>query len=114
MRRFLVLAALVACSPVWAQDAMFRANPEHTGVFAGPAIPQAPKIKWQFHTGAQVLSSPTFASGTVYVGSSDHFLYALDAATGTLKWKFKTGERITSSPIGMRYTCGVLTSATLL
>lgn len=98
MKRFLLLAALVVCSPVLAQEAMFRGNPEHTGVYAGLAVSQTPKIKWQFHTGAQVLSSPVVAGGALYVGSSDHYFYALDAATGTLKWKFKTAGRLTSSP----------------
>jgi outer membrane protein assembly factor BamB len=56
------------------------------------------KIKWQFHTNGQVLSSPAVSGDTLYVGSSDHQLYALDAASGTLKWKFKTDGRITSSP----------------
>jgi outer membrane protein assembly factor BamB len=77
---------------------MFRGNPQHTGVYPGPAVPQFTKIKWQFHTNGQVLSSPAISGDTLYVGSSDHQLYALDAASGTLKWKFKTDGRITSSP----------------
>lgn len=77
---------------------MFRGNPQHTGVYAGPGVPQLTKIKWQFHTNGQVLSSPAMANGTLVIGSSDHFLYALDAATGALRWKFKTDGRITSSP----------------
>lgn len=98
MKRLLLLAMLALCSPAFAQDAMFRGNPQHTGVFAGPAVSQFSKLKWQFHTGGQVLSSPAFADGTLFIGSSDHFLYALDASTGTLKWKFETGGRVTSSP----------------
>jgi len=98
LKRLLVLACLVFCSPVFAQDAMFRGNPQHTGVYSGPAISKFSKIKWQFHTKGQVLSSPAIAGGTLYVGSSDHFLYALDAATGSVRWKFKTEGRITSSP----------------
>jgi outer membrane protein assembly factor BamB len=98
LKRLLVLVTLVFCSPVFAQDAMFRGNPQHTGVYAGPAVPQFTKIRWQFHTNGQVLSSPVVADGTLYVGSSDHNLYALDAVTGALKWKFETAGRITSSP----------------
>jgi len=77
---------------------MFRGAPQHTGVYAGSGVPQFTKIKWQFHSDGQILSSPAIANGTLYVGSSDHFLYALDLAAGTLKWKFKTESRITSSP----------------
>lgn len=77
---------------------MFRGNPQHTGVYGGTGVPQFTKIKWQFHTDGQVLSSPVAVGDTLYVGSSDHNLYALDLAAGAMKWKFKTDSRITSSP----------------
>jgi outer membrane protein assembly factor BamB len=51
------------------------------------------------------LSSPVVVQGTVYFGSGDGNLYALDAATGELKWKFKTGDVIHASPA---YADGVL------
>jgi eukaryotic-like serine/threonine-protein kinase len=35
---------------------------------------------------------------TLYVGSDDGYLYALDATTGVLKWKYATGGAIRSSP----------------
>ena len=92
MKILLWLSAAVLCSPAFDQDAMFRGAPQHTGVYAGPGVPQFTKVKWQFHTDGQILSSPAIANGALYVGSSDHFLYALDLAAGTLKWKFKTGE----------------------
>jgi outer membrane protein assembly factor BamB len=98
MKRLLLLVTLLFCSPAFAQDAMFRGDLQHTGVYPGPAVPQFTKIKWQFRTNAQVLSSPAISGGALFVGSSDHNLYALDAATGALRWKFKTEGRITSSP----------------
>jgi outer membrane protein assembly factor BamB len=100
MRPIVALGALAVCWPVFAvaQDAMFRGNPEHTGVYDGAGVPQFSKIKWQFHTNAQVMSSPAVTPDTVYIGSVDHFLYALDRSTGTQKWRFKTDSRITSSP----------------
>jgi len=98
VKRLLLLSVLTFCSPLFAQEAMFRGNPQHTGIYPGPAVPQFTKIKWQFSTKGQVLSSPAIADGSLYVGSSDHFLYALDASNGALRWKFKTAGRITSSP----------------
>jgi outer membrane protein assembly factor BamB len=98
MNRLLLLLALALCSPAFADDAMFRGNPQHTGVYAASGVPQFTKIKWKFHTGGQILSSPAVAGGTLFLGSSDHFLYALDLASGTQKWKFQTDGRITSSP----------------
>jgi outer membrane protein assembly factor BamB len=44
------------------------------------------------------LSSPAIASDTVYVGSGDGNIYALDAASGGLRWKFHTGDVVHASP----------------
>jgi outer membrane protein assembly factor BamB len=44
------------------------------------------------------LSSPVVAQGTVYFGSGDGNMYALDAASGDLRWKFKTGDVVHASP----------------
>jgi outer membrane protein assembly factor BamB len=44
------------------------------------------------------LSSPSVAEGTVYVGSGDGNVYALDAASGELRWKFHTGNVVHASP----------------
>jgi outer membrane protein assembly factor BamB len=44
------------------------------------------------------LSSPAVADGTVYFGSSDGNVYALDAASGALRWKFATGGVVHASP----------------
>lgn len=38
------------------------------------------------------LSSPVVAQGTVYFGSGDGHLYALDAVSGDLRWKLPTGN----------------------
>jgi len=45
-----------------------------------------------------VTSSPTVADGTVYIGSRDNSVYALDAADGSQQWSFATGDRVRSSP----------------
>jgi outer membrane protein assembly factor BamB len=44
------------------------------------------------------LSSPAVASGTVYIGSGDQRVYALDAATGAVRWSFATGDVVHASP----------------
>ena len=43
-------------------------------------------------------AAPTVADGVVYVGSNDHRVYALDAATGNELWSFATGEVVVSVP----------------
>jgi eukaryotic-like serine/threonine-protein kinase len=81
-----------------AQPAMFRADAPHRGIYDAAGVAVLHGVRWTFRTGAAVISTPVVASGTVYVGSSDHNLYALDAATGALRWKFATHGRVSSSP----------------
>ena len=69
----------------------------HTGqsLYKGPVTAN---LKWEFKTGGSVFSSPVIGSdGTVYVGSSDNHLYAINR-DGSLKWKFKTEDDVSSSP----------------
>ena len=84
--------------PSFSQSApMFRGNPQHTGVYdAGPA--QFSKVKWTFHTNGMLISSPAIVDQTVFIGSSDGNLYAIDSESGAAKWKFETKSRIPSSP----------------
>ncbi len=44
------------------------------------------------------LSSPAISNGIAYIGSGDHYVYALDAATGAQRWKFLTGNVVHASP----------------
>ena len=76
--------------------AMFRANPQHTGVYAGSA-PRAANVLWKFETDDTIYSSPTVAGGIVYFGNGSGNFYALDAKTGGKKWTFKAGNAIESS-----------------
>lgn len=48
---------------------------------------------WDFY-----MSSPLVDNGTVYFGSSDTHLYALDAKSGDQKWKYKADDVIHASP----------------
>jgi outer membrane protein assembly factor BamB len=43
--------------------------------------------KWSFETGGPVWSSPTVMDDTVYVGSLDGNLYAVDASSGDELWR---------------------------
>ncbi len=56
-------------------------------------------IKWQFSTGGAINSAPALAQdGTIYIGSQDHFLYAINP-NGTSKWTYRTGNAIWGSPV---------------
>jgi outer membrane protein assembly factor BamB len=49
---------------------------------------------WKFETEGPVGSSPTVVEEAVYIGSSDGYLYSLDARSGDLRWKFYAGDNI--------------------
>jgi outer membrane protein assembly factor BamB len=60
-------------------------------------------IRWQFPFEAEsgeLNSSPAVnpADGTIYVGSDDHNVYAINP-NGTQKWSFTTGADVESSPV---------------
>ena len=56
-------------------------------------------VVWQVATGAiKGSSSATLAGGIVYIGSQDHNIYAVNAATGKVAWKYATGDAISTTP----------------
>lgn len=63
---------------------MFRANPEHTGVYESGGIEPGNTELWRFATGGIVYSSPTVANDIVYVWSGDKNLYAIGANSSFL------------------------------
>lgn len=54
---------------------------------------------WQYETGDIIVGAPAYAEGMVFIGSSDHVLYALDAESGALRWQFETGNTIWAPPL---------------
>ncbi len=77
---------------------MFRNNLNHTGMSPYNASYDNGGKKWNFSTGNDVCSSPAIdTDGTIYVGSYDNNLYALNP-NGTKKWNFSTGDSVQSSP----------------
>ncbi|GAB6861058.1 PQQ-binding-like beta-propeller repeat protein [Haloplanus litoreus] len=56
--------------------------------------------EWAAETGDMVMSGPAVeaATGTVYVGSHDSRLHALDAVTGNTRWTFDTDGSIIGCP----------------
>ena len=97
----IVYSVLAPWSYVLSQSAMFRANLKRTGVYKTQGIQRLHGIKWKFKTVRVIeawFSSPTVSDQTVYFGSDDDYLYALNALTGQLRWKFKTGDVVYSSP----------------
>ncbi len=47
------------------------------------------KQAWTYSTGGKIFAAPTFWEGRLYAGSSDGYVYALNAETGALLWRFR-------------------------
>ena len=56
------------------------------------------RLNWNNITKGAVFSSPAALDGTVYVGSYDHNVYALNATNGTKVLSYTTGGPVWSSP----------------
>jgi len=77
---------------------MFCHDIRHTGRSPFGASGNAGKEKWKFWMERMMFSSPAIdENGTIYIGSGDECLYAINA-NGTEKWRFKTEGKIKSSP----------------
>lgn len=75
----------------------FHHDNQNTGIsqYNGP---QNNGTKWRYKTGGVIPSSAAIGSdGTIYTGSFDQYIYALNP-NGTAKWKYKTDNIIYSSP----------------
>lgn len=62
--------------------------------------------RWEFKTAAKIFSSPCIDElrETVFVGSNDFNLYAINFVDGQLRWKHPAGSIIKSSPVAYNST----------
>ncbi len=67
-------------------------------VATASAAIEHPRVKWAFQTEGFIRGGAAVAGDTVYFGSADGFVYAVDKAKGMLRWKFDTGAAIAGVP----------------
>ena len=77
--------------------AMFHRDPAHTGLTQATA-PNSPGLLWNVATGGGVSSSPVVVEGTVYAGSLDNNLYALNESASGVLWTWRTNGAVIASP----------------
>ena len=93
----LALAGVFAAAAPQAQQ-MFRGDAAHRGEAAGTAPREFHRVKWTFPTGGRIVSSPVWRDGTLFFGSDDGNVYAVDAATGRQRWMARTDGPVPSTP----------------
>ncbi len=77
---------------------LFRGNPQATGAVNEP-LPEKPELLWTFVTKEGFFeTTAVIANGTVYAGSIEGWLYAIDLATGQERWKFFSKLGFTAAP----------------
>ena len=79
----------------------FMNDLDFSGVSPDESLAPPLELLWKFKTGGPLHASPVIANGTVYIGSTDGKLYALDAKQWGIKWVFDVGDAI-------RYSATVL------
>src|SRR5205807_3945510 len=72
---------------------VFRGSAPQTGV-AQAELPDKLEILWKFETGNAIEGTAAIVQDTVYIGSGDEHLYAINFADGQPKWKYKAGAPI--------------------
>jgi outer membrane protein assembly factor BamB len=81
----------------------FHHDPAQTGIqpFESTLTPKTVVglgEQWGDLADSVVYSSPAIANGTLYIGSDDQNVYALNATNGAFDWKYTTGNAVQSSP----------------
>ena len=71
----------------------FHHDAARSGNTSTPAPGENTSI-WEFLTGAPVNASPVVVGDTIYVGSTNGRLYALNSSTGEMVWSARTGGPI--------------------
>ena len=75
---------------------MFRGSSSLTGI-APAKLPQSLKLRWSFQAKDSIESSAAIVGDTVYVGSMDSSLYAINLATGKQIWRYATSGAVEES-----------------
>jgi hypothetical protein len=90
-----IQALTLALSPTTPPTALPTASPTASPV---PTKVPTPEAMWAYKTGGAIWGAPAVNDGTVYFGSDDGNLYAVDAQNGSLRWKFPSQGIVRSRP----------------
>jgi outer membrane protein assembly factor BamB len=72
---------------------------QNRGIYYGKEIKKNVNLEWESQGDYQVSSSPLVMGDTVYIGSKDKNLYALNKKTGQERWSFASNSEVISTPV---------------
>jgi len=81
----------------WPRAGYDRGRTSHTPDQAGPD--GSVGSLWESRIASGLESGPVVADGTVYAGTTDGQLFALDARAGVQRWQFQTDNDIVATPV---------------
>ncbi len=97
---FIILGSLIASAAISDKSRsewpMFRGSQNLAGVTNGE-LPKPLRLRWTFQAKDSIESSAAIFGSTVYVGSMDGSLYAVDLATGKLRWHYAASGPVQES-----------------
>lgn len=100
MNKISLITLIFALSSFPADWQMFRGNSQRNGYYPEPVgFPKGEDCTWKKSFGYPIVSSPSVVDNTLYIGTRDSCIYALDALSGEILWKEKTGGWVDSSPL---------------
>lgn len=76
----------------------FRGDAAHSGSYASSGPATFGGLQWRVQTDGPVRGSPTISGGTLFVGSADGHLYAIDVESGAVRWRRSLGSPVSSTP----------------
>jgi eukaryotic-like serine/threonine-protein kinase len=79
----------------------FRGSAALWGV-SDTSLPAPLRLRWSYETKDAIGSSAAIMDGTVYVGSMDGRLHAVDLATGKMRWQYQTAGPVEESSPAVR------------
>lgn len=84
---------IISSAPVFGENLIYVKD-EQGILYASETV----QYKWKFKTEGEVWSSPAVVDGTVFFGSNDHNIYAVNAENGKQIWRYITLGAVQSSP----------------
>lgn len=76
----------------------YNGGPQHTGVYASPALRRLHGVALEFPVRVGISSPPLVHEGIVYFGDWGGSFYAVEIATGSLKWRHDSLGSVNGPP----------------